>query len=181
MNILKLAFSILLKPKDFLQKDFIEKLSYSFTLRYMLTLALIGPILSFYSMFIIENISIGKTILYCITTYVLDIICVYIFAYILSFFEKEGNFFTFFKITVFSSTAIWISDIVDIHQILRPLSSLGLLYSLYLLYIAFKNFSIPSKRILAYISLFVILYILNALVAESIVQNPLVAKILKEI
>ncbi len=178
---LRLAFSILFKPKKFLQKDFLEKISSSFALKYMLLLALIGPILSFYSMFVSEGIPLGKTIFYCVTTYILDIVCVYTFGYFVFFLEKKEDFSTYFKITVFSSTAIWISDIVDISQILRPLSTLGLLYSLYLLYVAFKNFSVPRKRILAYIIVFVILYMLNALVAESIVQNPLVAKILKEI
>jgi hypothetical protein len=176
MNILKTAFFAVLRPKDFF-KTF-KDIPLNFTLRYMFTLALIGPILSFYSMFVIENIPLWRTVLYGITTYFLDILCTYIFAFILYKLEKRERFDLYLKLAVFSSTAIWLSDIVDIHQMLRPLSTVGLLYSLYLLYVAFSYMRISAKRIFVYIFIFIILYVLNALIAEAIVQNPIVARLM---
>ena len=178
-EILKLAIGFILFPKRSWYKVFHSKVSNLFILKYVLVLALIGPTLSFFSMHIIEGIPLRKTVLYALATYFMDIISVYIFAWIITLFDRKISYKDALKISAFGSTAIWLSDIVDIHQILRPLSIIGFLYSLYLIYMGLKLKSQKDiKTILVMLILFGILYALNSLIAESIVQNPVVKNII---
>ncbi len=178
MKMLKVVLNILLKPKDFFEKLLQEKLEISFVIKYMLLLNLIGPAFSFYSMHFIENISIGRSFLYAVSTYILDIISIIIFAYLVKRLEKR-DFQFLFTLAVFIYTPIWLSDVVDINQYLRPLSNLGFLYSLVLLYIAFSTLKMKNKKILLYEGVFILLYMLDAFIAEMIVQNPWVKMLIK--
>ena len=177
-EILKTALSVVLRPKKFWIEIYSRKISYQFIAEYVFLFALIGPVLSIISMYFIERIPLNKTVLYSVTTYFMDIISVYIYAFVVKF-NKKLDFNTALKITAFASTPIWLSDIVDIYQFLRPLSSLGLLYSLYLLYTAFQVKNAKKDFILFALITFILLYTLNSLIAESIVQNPVIAKLLK--
>lgn len=178
-KIITTIFSVLFKPKEFFQHLLKHKVESSFLLIYMILLNLIGPTLSFYSMHFIEHISISRSLLYAIVTYFLDIICIFIFAYFVNFLEGEKNFYLFLEITIFVYTPIWLSDIVDLNQYLRPLSNLGLLYSLALIFVAFSNIGIKRRNIFLYIFAFLILYVLDAFFAEMIVQNPWVKMLIK--
>ena len=178
MKMLKVVLNILLKPKYFFEKLLQEKLEISFVIKYMLLLNLIGPVFSFYSMHFIENISIGRSFLYAVSTYILDIISIIIFTYLVERLEKK-DFQFLFTLAVFIYTPIWLSDVVDINQYLRPLSNLGLLYSLVLLYIAFSTLEMKNKKILFYEGVFILLYMLDAFIAEMIVQNPWVKMLIK--
>ncbi len=177
-EVLKIALSVVLHPEKFWIEIYSRKISYKFVAKYVFLLALIGPVLSIISMHFIERIPLNKTILYSVTTYFMDIISVYIYAYFVIKSNKKLDFNTALKITAFASTPIWLSDIVDIYQLLRPLSSLGLLYSLYLLYTAFKVKNAKKDFILFALIIFILLYTLNSLIAESIVQNPFIEKYL---
>ena len=178
-EIIKLAIKIILFPKKTWYEILHKEISYLFIFRYVLLLALIGPILSFFSMFFLEGIYLKKTIAYSLTTYFLDIISVYAFAVFIRIFDKSISFATALKISAFGSTAIWLSDIVDIYQYLRPLSIIGFLYSLYLIYMGLK---LSSKKDLKYIVglliIFSALYGINSLIAESIVQNPVIKEVI---
>jgi len=156
-----------------------QNVDIKFTILYMLTLASIGPILSFYNITFIEKLPITRAVLYSLTTYILDTTFSILFAYILKTLLKMDNKKAL-KISIFSQTAIWLSDIVDISQYLRPLSNIGLALSLYSLYFVLKNIiKTKIKYVLILIAVFLFLYIINALISEMILTNPYLKEILK--
>ncbi len=178
MSIIKVVFEVLFKPRDFFKGVIKKRFRVPFLIKYMLLLNLIGPSLSFYSMHFVEHISAGRSLLYALLTYILDIVCIFVFAYLVSFLEKK-DFYLFLEISIFVYTPIWLSDIVDIYQYLRPLSNLGLLYSLFLVYRAFSALNIKKEKIFLHIGVFLLLYVLDAFIAETIVQNPWVEMIIR--
>ncbi len=178
-EIIRISLKVILFPKKFWTDIFHRNVKLSFVTKYMLSLALIGPILSVFSMSVIGDISFKKSLLYAVTTYLLDIASVYIFAFLVSVIDKNIRLKTAINIAVFGSTPIWLSDIVDIYQPLRPLSTIGLLYSLYIIYMAIKLKSPKGHKIVGLLLfIFILLYVLNAAIAESIVKNPLVKQII---
>ncbi len=176
MNIIKVVYKVLLYPKEFFKNISADTKQ---TLIYMLTLNAIGPSLSFYSMYFSEGIPLEKTVLYAISTYVFDIFSILIFSLLIFLMEKEKSFSFYFSLSVFVYTPIWIGDISDINQYLRPLSNIGFLYSIYLLFVALNSLKMKKIKAIMYIFVFITLYILDALCAEMIVQNPWVKKILR--
>ena len=155
--------------------------------KYALTFALIGPVLSFYSLYFTENFSFLNAIIYSITTYVLDLLVVVIFAFIFSKISKNFYFVNFDKSLKFITIVyivIWLSDIVDIYQPLRILSNVGLIYSFYLLYTGIihleKKIEKSKVNKLFIISSFIHLglYILDAAISEMIAMNPLLKEML---
>jgi len=176
---IEFALKVTIFPKKFWLEVFHRKIPKSFILKYVLTLALIGPVLSLFSMTVIEGITFKKSIFYSITTYIMDIISVYIYAVIIRLLDKEVDLQSSLKISAFGSTPVWLSDIVDIYQPLRPLSTLGLLYSLYIIYMAIKLKSPKGYRVVGLLLfVFIVLYVVNSLIAESIVQNPIVRQVI---
>ncbi len=178
-SIFKLAIKMILFPKRTWHEILHKRIVGIFILKYIAVLALIGPVLSFFSMYVIEGLEIKKVATYSIVTYTFDIASVYIFAIFIKIVDDSINYKTALKISAFGSTAIWLSDIVDIYQYLRPLSILGFLYSLYLIYMGLK---LTLKKDIKYIAvlliIFSILYGLNSLVAETIVQNPVIKEVI---
>ncbi len=157
----------------------LNRVNLKFSVIYMLILASIGPIFSFYNIHFIENFPIQKALTYSLTTYFLDTSFSFLFAYILTIILKI-DFEKALKISIFSQTAIWLSDIVDISQYLRPLSNIGLALSLYSLYFVLKKIlNIELKYIAVLIAIFLILYSLNAFISEMIFTNPYLKMILK--
>ena len=122
-----------------------------------------------------EGEPLNRVIAYCLLIYFLDILSVFLFTFYLS---KVLNmkFIEAFNISVFATVPVWISDIVDIYQPLRPMSVLGLLYSLYILFTWLKDLNVKSAGI--HLAVYVFLYFANALISEAIFKNPLVKKIL---
>ncbi|NPA51470.1 MAG: hypothetical protein GXO22_01075 [Aquificae bacterium] len=177
-DIFRLAFSLLFSPRETWQRLLYSKVTKRFIFSYVFTLASIGPVLSFFSMYILENISLQKTLVYCVVTFVLDILSVYIYGVLIKSFDRGINYETALKISAFGSTGIWLSDIVDIYQYLRPLSIFGFFYSMYLMYIVFREILKKDFRYIIFmLAVFSVLYGLNSLIAESIVQNPIIKKV----
>jgi len=177
----KIPFFIIFKPYETWKYVLKKDINLRFTVFYMFALASIGPILSFFNISFIEKLSTSKALTYSLVTYILDVSFSFLFAFILKFLLKV-DFEKALKISVFSQTAIWLSDIVDISQYLRPLSNIGLALSLYSLFFVLKNiFKINYKRLFIIIALFLILYILNALISELIVLNPYLKALLNRL
>ncbi len=168
-----LPLKILLKPLEVLKE--MERVSFYSALLYAFILASIGSILSFISLYLFEKENLIKVVSYSILIYVLDIMSVFLFAYYLKKF-KAFNFKKAFVLTTFATTPVWLSDIVDIYQPLRPLSTLGLIYAVYILHLWFKELGI--RKYLFPIAIYVILYFLNAIISEAIFKNPLLKNIL---
>jgi len=180
LNKVFIPFLIVFKPLK-TWKYLLKNVDFKFTVIYMLILASIGPILSFFNITYIEKLPLNRAILYSLTTYFFDTSFSFLFAFILAKLLKL-DFLTAFKISVFSQTAIWLSDVVDISQYLRPLSNIGLALSLYSLYLVLNRIlSVDKKRTFVSIGIFLILYMVNAFVSELILTNPYLKKILKAI
>ncbi len=188
---IKRIFNLISHPKKEWQSIFQEKdTGFSVFKEYGLRLALIGPFLSFYSLYFEENYSIPHALTYSISTYILDLVSVIIFAFIFSKISEKYfysiNFDTALKFITYVNVPIWLSDIVDIYQPLRILSNLGLIYSFYLLYTGIvylgKNQSgLDIKRFFIICSgIHLGIYMLNALISEMIAMNPLMKKLIEK-
>jgi len=190
MIMIKRIFNLIFSPKNEWNKIFQEdSTGFSVFKEYGLRLALIGPFLSFYSLYFEENYSISTTLLYSITTYILDLLSVLIFAFILSKISKnygqQINFDTALKFITFIYVPIWLSDVVDIYQPLRILSNIGLIYSFYLLYTGLtnliKNENLDIKKFFIICSgIHLGIYVLDALISEIIVMNPLIKDLIEK-
>ena len=178
MKLYKIPFFLLIKPRLVIKEVIETKFSLFSILLYMLVLNSIGPLLSIYSMYIKENLPIEKAVIYSVITYILDILSILIFSFFLSKTENNLSYKDSFQFSVIVYTPIWLSDIVDISQYLRPLSSLGLIYSLILLILLFKFLKKDKPYIFISLTVYIILYILDSLIAESIITNPILKKLL---
>ncbi len=174
MSVLK----ALIKPKEYIGNIFSDKKSgwYHFFV-YGFTFALIGPVLSLYSLIFQMSYSFNKAVLYSLTTYFMDLLTVIIFSFLLSVLS-DLNFEKILKFYVVVNIPVWIGDIFDIYQPIRILSSLGFLYSFYVLWIGIGTLNLRKQAVFI-IGLHLILYVLNALLSEMIATNPLLLKILK--
>ncbi len=182
--IFKRVFNLLIKPSKEWESIIKSRESeIDLFLNYGLTFALIGPVLSFYSLFFKENYPLKKVLTYSSATYILDLLNVIVLSFFVFFIFKilksVRSFEYAFKISLFSYIPIWISDIVDIYQPLRILSNLGLIYSFYILYTGLQylfKIDIKKKEDFSFFILIVVvhvfLYSLNAFVSEMIVTNP---------
>ncbi len=191
--IFKRAFGLLIYPYKTWEEIFRAKESkFDLFLNYGITFALIGPVLSFYSLFFQENYPIKKVLTYSLTTYILDLITVLVLSVfvflIFKFFNKSKNFDYAFKIALFIYIPIWISDFVDIYQPLRILSNLGLIYSFYVLYKGLQflfNIDLRQKTDFIFYSSIIgihfLLYVLNAIISEVIATNPVLKEFLNRI
>lgn len=171
---MKLVFKILFRPRQALSD--VLSCSLRCSVNYALSLASLGSILSFISLYFIKKESFLKVLNYVIVIYFLDLISVVVFGLYLSK-RMEQSFKDAFRLSVFSTVPVWLSDLVDIYQPLRPLSTLGLLYSVYILFLWLRNLQVESIPI--HLGVYVMLYVLNAVASEAIIQNPVVREILK--
>ncbi len=138
-------------------------------------LASIGSILSFISLYFFEREPLEKVIFYSLVIYLLDILSVLLFGFYLAIFLSV-KYTEALNISVFATVPVWLSDVVDIYQPLRPLSVLGLFYSVYILFLWFKNLNARNPKF--HIVVYILFYFANALISEAIFKNPLVRKIL---
>lgn len=145
------------------------------SLIYAFILASIGSILSFISLYFFEREPLEKVIFYSLVIYLLDILSVLLFAFYLAVFLSV-KYTEALNISVFATVPVWLSDVVDIYQPLRPLSVLGLFYSVYILFLWFKNLNARNPKL--HIVMYILFYFANALISEAIFKNPLVRKIL---
>ncbi|WP_097001052.1 YIP1 family protein [Persephonella hydrogeniphila] len=167
---------VLIKPDywKYIFKD--GKTGWHYLAKYGLSFALIGPILSFFSLTSQSNYSMQKALLYSTTTYFMDILMIIIFSYTISkILKKDLNQILKFYTVV--NIPIWISDVVDIYQPLRILSNVGLIYSFYVLWTG-SGF-VTIKKYYFFIAIFhILLYIINAFLSELIATNPILKALL---
>ncbi len=174
MSVLK----ALIKPKEYIGNIFSDKKSgWYYFFVYGFTFALIGPVLSLYSLIFQMSYSFNKAVLYSLTTYFMDLLTVIIFSFLLSVLSGL-NFEKILKFYVVVNIPVWIGDIFDIYQPIRILSNLGFLYSFYVLWVGTGILNLRKQAVFI-IGLHLILYVLNALLSEMIATNPLLLKILK--
>ncbi len=191
--IFKRAISLLINPTKTWEELFKSRESKTdLFLNYGFTFALIGPVLSFYSLYFQENYQIKKVLTYSLTTYILDlmtviVLSIFVFS-IFKLFKNIKNYDTAFKISLFIYIPIWLSDIVDIYQPLRILSNLGLIYSFFILYKGLEvlfNLHLRNKKDLIFFTsiavIHLVLYVLNAFVSELIVTNPILKSLINQI
>jgi len=173
-------FRIILKPDKYVEKLLFDNRSgwYYFFI-FGFTFAVIGPILSFYSLISQLEYSMNRALLYSLTTYFMDLLTVIIFSFFISVLSGK-NFEKILKSYVIVNIPIWICDVFDIYQPLRVLSNIGFLYSFFLLWVVI-NIQQLRRYAVFVILLHLILYILNALVSELIATNPLILNILRSI
>jgi len=175
---LKTVIKLLLKPDKY-WKDYLSLYSTGreYLIKQALPLATVGPLLSFYSLQAQEGYATEVAFLYSATTYVMDILTVIVFAFILSKTAKK-EMDTAVKLSVGTNIPVWLSDVVDIYQPLRILSSLGLFYSIYLLWTGLEAVGLKKYRAFAVV-LHLSLYLINAFLSELIALNPLVKEFFK--
>ncbi len=140
-----------------------------------LSVGLLGPILSFFTLQNQMHYSLSKAIAYSLVSFTADIVSILLFAFWL---RRIG-----FAVPRAVGTAtvvyipLWIFDIFDIYQPLRFLSNLGLAFSIWFLLNLLNE--LPQKdRVLSSI-LFLFLYIADALSAEIIAHSPLLLRLVK--
>jgi hypothetical protein len=191
--IFKRVFNLLIKPSEAWEEIFkLRESKVDLFLNYGFTFALIGPILSFYSLYFQEKYPIKKVLTYSLTTYILDLITVIILSLlvllVLRIFKKTKNFDYAFKIALFIYIPIWLSDFVDIYQPLRILSNIGLIYSFFILYKGLKisfQINLKIKKDLTFFltisGTHLLLYITNAFISELIVTNPFLKTIIQNL
>ena len=142
-----------------------------------LVLALIGPTLSFFSLQSQGNYSEKVAITYAISTYILDFLHLFILGLVINEISNI-DLKSSLKIAIFAYYPMWIFDFVDIYQPLRPLSNVGLLISFIVLYKLLKS-DLGRNKLIILLMLHLVLYGLNALIAESIATNPVLKKIME--
>ncbi|NPA54437.1 MAG: hypothetical protein GXO21_07200 [Aquificae bacterium] len=175
---IKVVLKLLFKPGEYWEEYLsLENSGWKYLIKYGLTLALIGPVLSFFSLKLQEGYSDIDALVYSVTTYFMDIATVIVFSFITSRFLKV-DFSLLMKIYVGVNFPIWLSDIVDIYQPLRFLSNIGLLYSFYILWSGLGFIKQKDKFIWTAL-IHLVLYVSNATISELIATSPLVKKVLQ--
>ena len=177
IKLYKIPVLIFVKPRKTLKEIIKTEISPISIFVFMLILNSIGPLLSLYSLYITGSYTLTKSLIYAVGTYLLDIISIFVFSLFLNKSIKNFSLSDSFKFSVIIYTPIWLSDIVDINQYLRPLSSLGLIYSLFLLFLFLKIINKEKGYILVAITLFLLLYFFDSFIAELIITNPILEKI----
>ncbi len=98
----------------------------------------IGPTLSFFSLTTQSGYSESRALFYSVATYLLDLLSIAVFAIVLNKMENL-SLEKAIQISIIVYISLWLFDVVDLFQPLRPLSNLGLIFSLWLLYRKLKT------------------------------------------
>lgn len=141
------------------------------------TLGLVGPVLSYFSLQGV-GFSPERALLYSALTFLFDGLSVILFALYIRRWGGEWDGALYTSTLVY--LPLWLFDLFDISQSLRPLSNLALPLSLYLIYKSGKGRA-PFKEVLLGETLFLALYALNGLTAELIASSPLFKRLLGSI
>jgi len=157
--------------------------SFSFTIFFILnfSLGLIGPVLSFTSLTEQLQYSYKQALTYSIATFFADFFSIIIVSYIFFYLSKKCEYKYWLLIYTFSYTVIWISDIFDINQSLRFLSSLGLFFSIFTLYYLLGKLNLEKRKKVIFIIIHILFYFLDAVVSEIIATNPFLKEILTKL
>ena len=136
-----------------------------------LTLGLIGPVLSYFTLQSQGGYSQETALAYAATSYLLDVLSVVLFALFLR--SRFGlSVKRAFYVSTVAYVPLWIFDLFDAYQQLRFLSNGGLLVSL--LYLKRKL----ESGFAGSAALFAFLYVVDALVAESIASSSLFKEVI---
>ena len=172
-----LILKAIINPKNYfciyLNNDFSGKFVF---FRYGIFIALIGPVLSLYSLTTQSGYSLDKSLIYGIITYFMDLIVVVLFSIIISFLEKV-SVDNVLKAYVLVNILIWFFDVFDIYQPLRIVTNVGFFYSFYLLWIGLGCLRINMK--ILFLVMHGIFYVVNAFLSEFMALNPLIRYFLK--
>ncbi len=162
-------------PSGHLGRVFEYRPSFRRLILLSLLTALIGPVLSFYSLTHQLDYTTSRAFLYSITTYSMDLISLFLFSLILrlSFGVRFSEAFTLYVVV---NLPLWLADVFDLSQELRFLSNLGFLYSLYVLWVGARVLALPGFRV---ISFHAVIYLLNSALSELIATNPVLLRILR--
>ncbi len=141
---------------------------------FLFLLSLIGPIISYFTLQTQSNYSKYTAILYGIFSLLLDLLSLFIFAFVLKILKVKNPL----KISLKAYAIMWIFDIFDLKQNLRFLSNIGFFLScIYLFNILKVKINLKIYLIILWISL----YILDALICELIASSPIIKAILNGI
>ncbi|NPB05617.1 MAG: hypothetical protein GXO08_04465 [Aquificae bacterium] len=148
-------------------------------LLFALTLGLIGPVASFFTLQGQLGYSPFRALLYSVVSFWADLLSIILFALFLSkVFGKR--FDAALEVSLLSYLPMWVFDAFDLYQPLRFLSNAGFLTSLFVLWrLLGKKFSLSARGRVLLLLLWTVLYAADALVSEAIAASPLAAKVFK--
>ncbi len=148
---------------------------------YSLTLGLLGPVISFFTLQTQTGYSTERAFLYSVVSFFADLSSVLVYACVLKKFLKIG-YDPSLGIATVVYLPMWIFDIFDLNQELRFLSNLGLAVSLIILFRLLERAEMSSfRRRFALLSVWVLLYVLDAAISEAIASSPLTVKLLSKV
>lgn len=152
--------------------------------RYVIPLALIGPIASMAGMFIFgkrvpftsltTTVPISSVISTGVATFVLSLLSVFVMSRVISLlapgFGGQRNDVQGLKAAAYSSTAAWLGGVFQILPALNLVSLIFSLYSLVLLYAGLPIvMKVPKDRAMGYTAVVIIVWIVIFLIAGAIV------------
>ena len=141
---------------------------------FLFLLSLIGSIISYFTLQTQSNYSKYTAILYAIFSLLLDLLSLFIFAFVLKILKVKNPL----KISLKAYAIMWMFDIFDLKQNLRFLSNIGpFLSCIYLFNVLKIKINIKIYLIILWVSL----YILDALICELIASSPIFKAILNGI
>jgi hypothetical protein len=141
MNLVERAKNILLQPREEWRVIEAEKTNVTEVLvRYALPLSAIGPLALIVGNSLFgARISILENLIGAVSVFVLQLILLFIIAYIIAalaqVFSGQRNFSQAFKMAVYTSTPTWVAGILNVLPALSPVVVLAAFYGIYLLYL----------------------------------------------
>lgn len=151
--------------------------------KYIIPLALIGPIAGMIGMFLFGKrvlftsltnpVPISTVISTGVATFVLSLLIVFVMSRVISLladgFGGQRNDVQGLKVAAYSSTAMWIGGVFQILPMLNLVSLIFSLYSLVLLYVGLPIvMKIPKDRAMGYTAVVIIVSIVVFLIARAI-------------
>ena len=190
MNLVERAKNILLQPKAEWPVIAAEPQTVqNLYTQYAMILAAIPAVAGFIGMSIIGmgfstfsyRVSIGAGLAHMVLSYILGLGMVYVLALIIDAlapqFGGTKDFISALKVSVFASTASWVSGIFLLIPLLGILAVLGSLYGLYLLYTGLSPLmKSPPERSVPYtvvvIIAAIVLFVIVGAISAAVVPSP---------
>lgn len=180
-HIINRVKSILLSPKEALAGVKTEEMPLADTMKqYVAILAAIPPVSYFIGhaligLPLIGRLSFGRSLLYAIVSYVIQLLLVIIFAKVIDALaqnfggvKSEANSF---KLAVFSFTPIWVAGVFYLIPALSALVFLGSLYGIYILYLGLPTLmESPKEKTVAYTVVSLVIMLLLSVILYAIIS-----------
>jgi hypothetical protein len=128
------------------------------------------------------SLTVGFTLKWLIITYVLNLVSVFVIAYIIDtlapYFGSSKDFVSSMKVVVYAYTASWVGGILNLFPVLSFIVAIAGIYSLYLMYLAMKTIlPIPQDKLVSYfitvIIISIVIYALTSWIVTSLTFNSL--------